>query len=99
MRMNFKQLKGLDVLTMSGTMLGHVFEIVLEIEGQLVAQYVVRPSVISSKEYLVSRDQIVRFEENRVIVDDNVVADEVGEGLVGRVTGMETGGVALVSEE
>jgi len=91
MRINFKQLKVLDVETVSGLALGHIYDIVFEIEGQLVAQYIVKPSIISSKEYLVSRDQIVRFEKNRIIVDDNVSGETVGNDLIkGRVSGMAT---------
>lgn len=72
MRLSFKHLKNYSVETASGTKLGHVADIVFEIEGQLIAQYIVNSSFMSSKEYTVSRDQIVRFEDKKIIVDDNV---------------------------
>ncbi len=72
MRIDFKQLKQLSVETLSGEKLGHVNDIILDIDGQLVAQYHVKSSILSTKEYLVSRDQVVRFEEKRMIVDDTV---------------------------
>lgn len=71
-RLTYKQLKGLSVETVSGSVLGHVHDLVLEMDGQLVAQYVVRASVLRGQEYLVSRDQVVRFEVGRLVVDDSV---------------------------
>ena len=72
MRLSFKKIKQLSVETASGIKLGRVSDIVLEIDGQLVAQYVVKHSIISNKTYLISRDQIVRFEDKKIIIDDNV---------------------------
>ena len=72
MRIDLKQLKQCDVETVSGERLGHVHDLVFEIEGQLVAQYIIKSSLLSSREYRVSRDQIVRFEEKKIIVDDSV---------------------------
>ena len=82
MKLPLKQLKHFSVETASGTVLGHVCDIVLDTEGQLVAQYIVKPSILSSKEYLISRDQIVRFENKpphqciggggkKMVVEDN----------------------------
>jgi len=75
MRMTLKQLKLLDVETKSGEKLGHVCDVVFETGGQLVAQYFVRPSLFSGKEYLINRDQVVRFEENKMIVDNSAMQD------------------------
>ena len=79
MRMTLKQLKQLDVETASGTELGHVHDVVFEIDGQLVAQYVVKVSKWSAKSYLVSRDQVVRFEEYKMVVDDGVAREEASQ--------------------
>ena len=73
MRLPFKQLKSLPVRTVSGILLGRIQDIVLETEGQLVAQYRVKPSVLMGKEYLVGRDQIVRIDADALIVDDAVL--------------------------
>lgn len=70
MRLSLKQLKQLDVETISGDKLGHVFDLILEVNGQMVAQYIVKSSILSSKEYLVNRDQVIRFEEDKMIVED-----------------------------
>lgn len=74
MRLTIKQLKQLSVQTISGMVLGHVHDVIFEIEGQLVAQYIVRPSLVSRNEYVINRDQVVRFEAERLLVDDSVSA-------------------------
>lgn len=74
MRLSLKQLKSLSVETVSGVALGHVHDVVLQTDGQLVAQYIVKSSMIRGNEYVVSRDQVVRFEEKRLVVDDTVSA-------------------------
>ncbi|MBU0596887.1 PRC-barrel domain-containing protein [Patescibacteria group bacterium] len=75
MRITLKQLKNLDVETLSGTKLGHVFDLVMEIDEQFIAQYEVRSSVLSTKNYLISRDQVVRFESGKMVVDDSVALE------------------------
>ncbi|MFA6427868.1 MAG: PRC-barrel domain-containing protein [Candidatus Magasanikbacteria bacterium] len=72
MRLSYKQLKELSVETVSGKKLGHVNDVIFEIEGQLVAQYVVKPSMISNAKLLVNRTQVVKFEKEKLIVDDSV---------------------------
>lgn len=76
MRIPFKQLKKYSVETSSGVRLGYVRDIVLESEGQMIAQYEVRPYLFSYKKYLISRDQIVRFENDKMIVDDNLALEK-----------------------
>lgn len=72
MRLQLKQLKSLPVETVSGTLLGRVHDVTLETDGQLIAQYRVKSSVISQKEYIIGRDQIVRMDEKNILVDDAV---------------------------
>lgn len=76
MKIDLKLLKHLDVETVSGKALGHIYDFVIEIEGQIIAQYKVKPSLISRMEYLVSRDQIVKFTSEKIIVDDAVVPEK-----------------------
>lgn len=72
MHLSFKKIKQSSVETASGIKLGHVSDIVFETEGQMIIQYVVKHSIISDKIYLISRDQIIRFENKKIIVDDNI---------------------------
>lgn len=81
MRITYKQLKKLPVETKSGKYLGRVCDVVFEIDGQLVAQHEVRPSLLSGKKYLISRDQVLGVSAEKMIVSDGVVevgADEKG---------------------
>ena len=72
MRLDIKQLKKMSVETKSGSVLGKVRSIMFETEGQLVAQYVVRLSFIGGVEYMINRDQVIKFEKDKIIVDDSV---------------------------
>lgn len=79
MRTSFKQLKSYAVETESGYSLGHIVDLVLEVEGQLVAQYLVKTKMIGGETLHISRDQVVRFEEETLIVDDAVKKQEIKE--------------------
>ncbi len=70
MRATFKQLKKMSVQTLSGTVLGKVSDMVFDTEGQHIIQYTVRSGTLSTEELLISRDQVVRFEEKKMIVYD-----------------------------
>ncbi|MBT4941725.1 MAG: PRC-barrel domain-containing protein [Candidatus Magasanikbacteria bacterium] len=78
MRLRFKQIKKFTVQTLSGSELGGVVDIVFNTEGQDIVQYEVRPS-LSRKTFLISRDQIVRFDEGVIVVYDTAVPKEVRE--------------------
>lgn len=73
MRVTFKQLKKMTVETISGTALGKVHDIVFDTEGQNIIQYVVKSGTIKTEENLISRDQVVRFEEKKMVVYDTAV--------------------------
>lgn len=70
MRLSFKQLKKLTVETLSGTVLGRVQDIIFDTEGQHIIQYVVKYGTIHPDESLVSRDQVVKFEDKKMVVYD-----------------------------
>ncbi len=73
MRIAFKQLKKMKVETLSGTNLGKVHDIIFDTEGQNIIQYIVKLGTLATEENLISRDQIVRFEDKKVIVYDTAV--------------------------
>ncbi len=75
MRITLKQLKHLSVETYSGQQLGHVSDLIFEIDGQLIAQYVVKFSFLSTKQYTINRDQVVSIGSEKMIVDNSVYAD------------------------
>ena len=70
MRLDLKHLKHLVVETQSGAMLGHIHDVIVETDGQLILQYAVKSSLLSSKEYLIHREQVARFEASKMIVVD-----------------------------
>ena len=72
MRIHLSELKRLSVETKSGNVLGKIKDIVFEIDGQLIAQYIVKSSMIGGKEYIINRDQVVNFKDGKMIVDDSV---------------------------
>ena len=41
--------------------MGKIKDIVFEIDGQLIAQYIVKSSMIGGKEDIINRDQVVNF--------------------------------------
>jgi sporulation protein YlmC with PRC-barrel domain len=85
MRITLKQLKKMNVETISGKKLGKVSDVVLQTDGQVVEQYEVKTFLLPGKTLLIGRSQIVRFEKERLIVDDEVdVAEkEDSDGVVG----------------
>ena len=72
MHLKFDQLKDLLVETNSGIKLGHVSDIILETEGQLIIQYIVKSFLLSNKKYLINREQVINIINKKMIVDDNV---------------------------
>ncbi len=73
MRATFKQLKKMSVETISGTTLGKVHDITFDTEGQNIIQYTVKSGTITTEEHLISRDQVVRFEEKKMVVYDTAI--------------------------
>lgn len=78
MRITLRQLQHLSVETRSGVKLGKVHDIVFETDGQIVAQYVVKPFVIGRGEYRIASSQVARFEETKMVVDDAVSHSAIG---------------------
>ncbi|PIR03139.1 MAG: hypothetical protein COV60_01910 [Candidatus Magasanikbacteria bacterium CG11_big_fil_rev_8_21_14_0_20_43_7] len=76
MRITYSQLKKLPVETRSGEVLGHVGDIVFDIDGQQVLQYEVKSSMLSTKKYMVGREQVVSITEKKMIVEDAVVGQK-----------------------
>lgn len=79
MRLNLKQLKSLLVETAGGIKLGRIHDVIFETEGQIVAQYLVKPSLISGKKFLINREQVVRFEQDKMVVEDSAVKEVAAE--------------------
>ena len=76
MRLSLKQLRKLEVVTVSGVALGRVCDAIFETDGQTILQYEVRKYCWFGQKFLINRNQVVRFEEKKMIVDDAVKSVE-----------------------
>jgi len=76
MRISYSQLKKCQVETQSGVGLGHVCDMVLDVDGQHIVQYEVKQSMLSTKKYLVNREQVVSITAEKIIVEDSVVGEK-----------------------
>lgn len=74
MIINLHQLKKLPVATKSGIKLGKISEINFLTETQTVYQYIVRPSFLSGRTFLIKTNQVLEI-SNKIIVDDAVVVE------------------------
>ncbi len=97
-RLPYKQLKRLPVQTKSGKTLGRVRDIVIETEGQLVAQYLVAPTALSSKTYLIGRDQIIAIQAAAIIVADSAVTENSRNPLQQKSDSMRPEAIAMREE-
>ncbi len=81
MRLSYKALKKCSVETLSGTVIGHITDIIIASEGQEIIQYQVKHSKFGGSVYLISRDQVVRFEEKKMVVYDTALPNELRKGV------------------
>ncbi|PLX26474.1 hypothetical protein C0581_04395 [Candidatus Parcubacteria bacterium] len=79
MRIHLSELKRLSVETKSGNVLGKIKDIIVEVDGQMIAQYIVKPTMLGRTQYIINRDQIIGVQNKKLIVDDNVGMDKVSE--------------------
>ncbi|MFA6423857.1 MAG: PRC-barrel domain-containing protein [Candidatus Magasanikbacteria bacterium] len=75
MIINLHQLKSLPVETKSGMKLGKISEINFLVETQSVHQYIVRPSFLSGRIFLISTNQVLEIND-KIIVDDAVMTEK-----------------------
>jgi sporulation protein YlmC with PRC-barrel domain len=98
MRIRDAELRGLPVVTERGEKVGKVAAIVLDAERHEVVHYVVAKSRLLSAllpdDLLIAPPQVVSIDEERMVVEDNAVAEKVakainlGEHAAGHATGV-----------
>ena len=83
MKINFKKLHELPVETESGLLLGNIDDCELDIENHNVVKYLVvhRKLLTKGQELLVSPNQIVSITTEKVIVQDNVEAEQIKQSI------------------
>lgn len=73
----------LPVETQDGTTLGHVVELEIDVDSQSILRYKVRPKgiagILTQKELLISRGQIVSITKERILVDSTTLKETKSE--------------------
>lgn len=67
-------------MTKSAEDLGHVVDVILDVESHSVLQYKVSSGVISKDELLISRDQVASITEERMEVYDTALPKKEKKG-------------------
>ena len=75
MRLNLKQLKNLSVETISGISLGFVHDIVWDTQSNMLVQLLVKKITAPTKKYLINTTQIVKIDETKIVVEDNIISE------------------------
>lgn len=75
MKIDFKQLKGLPVLTQSEIYLGEPINLEINTTDFSVSKIIVRANFFS-QQYLIDQSQIIEISDKKIIVSDNVVPSE-----------------------
>ncbi len=96
MRLSLKQLRRLKVVTVSGAVLGNICGIVFETDGQTILQYEACGCCLFGKKFLINRNQVVKFEEKKMVVEDTVTGVE---GVVEKKTGVTVGAGAGITAD
>lgn len=76
MRISYSHLRKLSVETKTGKILGHVCDLVLDIDGYDIVQYEVKSYILSTKKYIIDRKQVISITTEKIIVDDAVIVQK-----------------------
>ncbi len=102
MRYRDSQLHGAPVITESGDQVGHLAGFFVDADTHEVIQYVVKKSgtleIILPKEFLVNRVQVVSISEEKVVVKDAAVSEQVAEEARGKLPKAKPAGLHSTSE-
>lgn len=78
MIINLHQLKKLPVMTKSGIKLGKIHDINFLVDTQTIFQYIVRPSFLSGRIFLIKVNQVLEISD-KMIVEDAVLTEKVSQ--------------------
>lgn len=84
MRVTYSQLTKLLVRTESGTELGHVHDVVLDVDSHAAVQYILTSGMIRTKTYEIAPKQILSITETEMIVEDTltpILNEEVEQSM------------------
>lgn len=72
MFVNHQKLIHLPVFTESGTKLGHIYDLEIDIETHHVRKYMVGPRFMGKETYLINPAQIKSITADKIIVEDTI---------------------------
>lgn len=67
------ELKGRVVLTHSGTKLGHLKDVIMDIDSSRVLQYIVSRGLLGGPDLLISSIEVIEIREDAIIVKDTLI--------------------------
>ncbi len=84
MKINKKQLKKVKVGTQSGRYLGKIVDFEIETDTGVIENYCVKSKAsipgLFEKKLIINKEQIISFDNQKMIVEDNVIKTKAKEG-------------------
>lgn len=77
MLLNAKNVIGLPAETESKQKLGKVYDFDIEISSHIIKSYSIEGGFLSSKKLLISRNQVVSIDKEKMVVKDSVIKEEI----------------------
>ncbi|HLD61248.1 MAG TPA: PRC-barrel domain-containing protein [Patescibacteria group bacterium] len=77
MVINLQSLLHLPVFTKSGTNLGKVHDLKIDVDTHAIKQYIVESGLIAKHHYLIGPAQVIEITEEKIVVDDTITKDVV----------------------
>ena len=79
-----KKIIGLAVQTESGESLGKVYDFEFDVDSQSVVKYYIKASLIRDlfdNKLIVHRDQVVLIDNDKMVVDDEIIKKKIKKGV------------------
>jgi uncharacterized protein YrrD len=93
MLINQKQLKKVRVETQSGQFLGYVSDFELETDTGVVEKYYIKSNYLMAGLFegklLINKSQIINFDDEKMVVDDNIVKEKAALKKIKKVEELE----------
>jgi len=93
MLINKKQLKNIQVETKAGQSLGKIVDFEIETNIGVIEKYYVSTKIVITglfeNKLIINKDQIISFDNKKMVVDDNVIKAEIKEEVLPKVEKFE----------
>jgi len=94
MLINQKQLKQVRAETQSGQFLGYIADFELETDTGIIEQYYIKSNNLISGlwegKLLINKNQIINFDENKMVVEDNVLKEKAQKKALSKAENLES---------